>query len=97
MERNFELAKALDEYHVMLANDYSVDVLLKWDPPAGKKWYDLRITLTRKAASLNGWHTCFQTQLPWVQFPAFPKQFQRKKIVDIAEVNQRSCLEESGQ
>ena len=38
MERNLELAKSLDEYHVMLANDYSVDVLLKWDPPAGKKW-----------------------------------------------------------
>ena len=79
MERNFELAKALDEYHVMLANDYSVDVLLKWDPPAGKKWYDLRITLTRKAASLNGWHTCFQTQVPWVQFPAFPPKNSEEK------------------
>ena len=35
-------------------------------------------------------------QPPQVQFLAFPKNF-RRKIIDIAEVNQRLWLEESGQ
>jgi D-serine deaminase-like pyridoxal phosphate-dependent protein len=39
MERNLKLAAALDEYHVMVANDYSVDILTAYDPPEGKQWY----------------------------------------------------------
>jgi D-serine deaminase-like pyridoxal phosphate-dependent protein len=39
MERNFVLADKLDEYHVMVASNESVDLLLKMDPPAGKKWF----------------------------------------------------------
>ena len=35
-------------------------------------------------------------QPPQVQFLAFPKNF-RGKIIDVAEVNQRRWLEESGQ
>ena len=38
MVRNFELTLKLEEYHVMVANNDSVDVLLKTDPPANKKW-----------------------------------------------------------
>ncbi len=38
MERNFNLTKKLEEYHVMVANNDSVDVLFKTDPPTGKKW-----------------------------------------------------------
>ena len=37
------------------------------------------------------------TQLPRVRFPEFPKIFPLKKIVNVAEVNQQHCLEESGQ
>ena len=44
-------------------------------------------------AKHNGWHTCFQNQLPWVRFQAFPIF---SKIIDIAEVNQLHRLEESG-
>ena len=38
MARNFNLAQKLNEYHVMIANDVSVDVLMRTDPPVGKKW-----------------------------------------------------------
>ena len=38
MERNFELTKNLAEYHVMVANNEGVEVLLKTDPPKDKKW-----------------------------------------------------------
>ena len=44
----------------------------------------------RGGAWHNGWHTCFQTQLPQVQIQAL------LKIVNVAEANQRRCLEESG-
>ena len=39
MERNFMLAERLDKYHVMVTNMETVDVLLRHDPPKGKKWY----------------------------------------------------------
>ena len=48
-------------------------------------------------AQVNGQHTGFQTQLPWVQFPAFPKKFKWKKISKIVEVDQKRRLEGSGQ
>ena len=32
-----------------------------------------------------------------IGFPAFPKFFQKGKIIDVAQVNQRRWLEESGQ
>ena len=35
------------------------------------------------------------SQLPWVHFPAVPKFF-KGKIADVAEVNLRHCLQESG-
>ena len=35
--------------------------------------------------------------MPRVRIPAFPKNFQRKKNVDVAEVNHWGCIEESGQ
>ena len=35
--------------------------------------------------------------LPRVRFPLPPNFFIWKKIVDVAEINQRHCLEESGQ
>lgn len=35
--------------------------------------------------------------MPWVWFPAYPKFFQWKKIVNVASVNQWLCLEENGQ
>ena len=35
-------------------------------------------------------------QQPQARIPAFPK-FIRRKIINVAEVNQRRCLEESGQ
>ena len=38
----------------------------------------------------------FLTQQPRVQIPAFPPKIERK-IIDVAEVNQRRWLEESGQ
>ncbi len=38
MERNFELTKKLDQYHVMVASNSSVDVLFEMDPPVDKKW-----------------------------------------------------------
>ena len=48
-------------------------------------------------AKHNGQKTCFRTQLPWVGFQAFPKKSSEKKFGHVAEVNQRCCLEESGQ
>ena len=33
-----------------------------------------------RAAKYNGQHTCFQTQLPQVQFVAYQIFFQRKKL-----------------
>ena len=39
MERNYELTKNLAEYHVMVANNESVDVLFKTEPPRDKKWW----------------------------------------------------------
>ena len=40
-------------------------------------------------------HGCFRTQLPEVQFPEFLELVSKGKIIDVAEVNQRCCLEES--
>ena len=34
--------------------------------------------------------------LPWVLIPSFPKNISEENIVDVAEVNQQGCLEESG-
>jgi D-serine deaminase-like pyridoxal phosphate-dependent protein len=48
MERNYVLADKLDEYHVMVASNESVDLLLKMDPPAGKKWFIFNFLLIFK-------------------------------------------------
>ena len=49
MERNFELTKNLDEYHVMVANNESVDVLFKTEPPLDKKWWLSEFYILRPA------------------------------------------------
>ena len=38
MERNFELAKNLEQYHVMINNKEGAETLLKYSPPQGKVW-----------------------------------------------------------
>ena len=38
MERNYEMAKKLDEYHLFITDMTSLDVLMKHNPPPGKKW-----------------------------------------------------------
>ena len=38
MERNFDLRRRLDAYHMFVTNMESVEVLRKWAPPQGKKW-----------------------------------------------------------
>ena len=47
-----------------------------------------------KFAGHNG---CFRSRPPSVQFPVFSKFFSEEKIIDVAKVNQRRWLEESGQ
>ena len=48
--------------------------------------------------SIAQWlHTFIWTHLLCVRFPVFPKKIQMKKIANFPEVNQWSCLEESGQ
>lgn len=38
MSRNFELARNLEAYHLMINSKQSAEVLLSHDPPSGKKW-----------------------------------------------------------
>ena len=61
MERNYVLADKLDEYHVMVASNESVDLLLKMDPPAGKKWFIFLLIKKNlpKALFYNSTFACF--------------------------------------
>ena len=38
MKKNWELAGRLEEYHVMITNIESIHILLRHQPPPGKKW-----------------------------------------------------------
>lgn len=38
MKRNYDLTQRLEQYHVMITNMESIDILLKHEPPLGKKW-----------------------------------------------------------
>lgn len=38
MKKNYELTQRLEEYHLMITNKETVDILLRHDPPPGKKW-----------------------------------------------------------